>query len=139
VESIVDDLHASSLGVKGSSLFFNDLPETAALPCTAVRDMGGIPSHDRAPWLEVRFTIRGATWESARQHAARVFNHFHGATSKNITGYRILAAVATSMPAALGEDLNRRHLCGFSMKFRASANDQTAENVGFGGKRDPNG
>jgi len=137
-ERIVDDLHAAAIGVVGSSLFFNDMPETAADTCITVRDLGGQPDHDRTARVMLIFRVRGRSWSEARQLAAVVFNHYHGLTNRTITDYRIISARAEGLPAWIEEDKSRRHTVGFNMTFRIHANDQTAENVGVGGKRDPN-
>jgi hypothetical protein len=138
VERILDDLHAASIVVKGTSGFYNYLPDVPASPCVAVIDLGGVPSHTPAPELFVQFRVRASTMDAARDKAAVIYNRYHTETDRAITGYRIISAVASGMPAPIGEDQNQRHLCGFNMVFRAHSTNQGDSTVGFGGKRDPN-
>lgn len=138
VERIVDDLHAGGLVIKGTSGFFDQMPEVSADPCVAVIDLGGVPSHTAAPQMMVQFLVRASTWEAARDKAAQIYNRYHTETDRGITGYRLVSAVAQGLPAHFGEDGRQRHRVGFNMVFRAYSTNQGESTVGFGGKRDPN-
>jgi len=138
VERIVDDLNDSGLATKATDCFFDQMPETTADPCISVTDLGGVPSHTSAPQLLVQFRVRASTWEAARDKAAEIFNHYHTETDREITGYRIISALAEGLATHLGEDTQGRHTVSFNMVFRAHALVQGSSTVGFGGKRDPN-
>lgn len=138
VESLVDDLHAAGLVVKGVTGFADQMLDNNENPCVMVRDLGGVPSHTPAPQMMMQFLVRGTSFEQARQKAAKVYNFYHTETDKTITGYRIISAVAEGLPTRYGEDGRQRHLVGFNMVFKAHATSQGSSEVGFGGKRDPN-
>jgi len=140
VERLVDDVHAAGFATKATNLFYDQMLEGAETPCLVIRDMGGEPDRGGNPFGKalVLFQCRGGSWEEAREFCAAVFNHFHGATGKSITGYRILSCLAEGFPASMGEDENQRHMVGFNMMFKYHSTNQRSENVGYGGTRDPN-
>src|SRR5689334_15391696 len=103
VERLVDDVHAAGFAVKGKNLFYDQMPDRAETPCLVIRDMGGEPDRGGNPFGKemVLFQARGGNWEEAREFCATVFNHFHGATGKSVTGYRILSCLAEGFPASM--------------------------------------
>jgi hypothetical protein len=138
VEALVDDLDANGIGTKGTDLFFDQWPDVETSPCVVLKDIGGQPTRLPVADINVQFWCRAASFEAARRHAADVYNHFDTATGKLVTGYRILRAVANSLPTSVGEDDHERVLVTWTMSFLAYATTQGSSLVGVGGKRDPN-
>jgi len=139
VERLVDDLHAGGIIVKGTTGFVDQLPDCSGT-CVCAIDLGGVPDIGPSPQGMVQFLIRSDTdWETCRDKAAEVFNYYHTMTDYTITDYRILSAVAESMPAHYGEDERQRHRIAFNMVFRYHATYQGTSTRGYGGgKKDPN-
>jgi len=142
-EELVDDLVTQTIATtKGTDIFYNELPDTDISPTTviAVQEVGGEVSDGPPwPWLSVQFLVRSATdWDTASETAWLIYDRYNELANTSLPTYRILAAMATTLPQYLGVDTRMRYLVSLNIDFRVVAITQVVGGTGYGGSKDPN-
>lgn len=141
-EELVDYLATQSIGTKGTTLFFDHLPDIeTTTTMAAVRDTGGPTSPANIPHRDVtvQVMVRGADYATARLHAAKIHNLFHGMVGVATTNNMIMSSEGIGLPASIGPDNNGRNLVSGNYLFRTYAYTDSGEtSTGFGGDKDPN-
>jgi hypothetical protein len=140
-EEIVNYLATKSLGTKGTTLFFDFMPDVSSSPIAVVRESPSPASNAMVPVSQVGVQVvtRGNTFAVARQHAAKIYNVIHGMVGVNFTNNRVRAARATGLPTTMGPDSQKRHevVCLYEFSTHAITTSG-ALSVGVGGDKDPN-
>ncbi len=130
-----------SLGTDGTDLFADFLPDVTASPCTAVKETGGPAGPPGIPiaTTSVQVMVRASDYPTARQHAAKIYNVFHGIVGVSLTNNRIRTGIAQGAPQRIEIDNQKRHYISANYEFETHAITSSGEaSTGVGGDKDPN-